>query len=53
MRNSSRQIFAPLGMSYVPWHEWEDMFDPENALMRGTAFPLLEMPFCPKGAYRG
>lgn len=53
MRNNNRQIYAPLGMSYVPWQNWEDMFDPENALERGTAFPSLEMPFCRKGVYHG
>ncbi len=36
---------AALAMSYVPWHGWEDIFEPQEALRRATAFPSLEMRF--------
>jgi len=44
---------APLAMAYVPFQMWEELFCPEEALRRGTAFPSLEMPFCPKGGRLG
>ena len=40
----------PLAMAYVPWQMWEALYNEETALMRGTAFPSLFMPFegvCP------
>ena len=42
-RHSCRS--AALAMSYVPWHDWEDLFDPQEALRRATAFPSLELRF--------
>ena len=51
-----RENFQPdkytLGMSYVPWQSWEEIFDPGHALAAGSAWPSLIMPFCPKGGYR-
>ena len=38
-----------LAMAYVPWQEWETMYDDERALERGTAFPSLDLPFMGKG----
>lgn len=40
---------APLAMSYVPWHRWEELLCEEEALNQGTAFAALIMPFCGKG----
>ena len=42
---------ASLAMAYVPWQRWEELFCPEEALRRGTAFPSLEKPFCWKGGF--
>ena len=39
-------LSLPLAMSYVPWQPWEQLYDAEEALMRGTAFPSLDLPFC-------
>lgn len=39
-----------LAMSYVPWHNWEALYDEKDALERGTAFPSLDLPFFGKGA---
>ena len=37
---------APLGMSYVPpQRNAEDSYDPNMALVRGTLFPGLDLPF--------
>ena len=51
-----RENFQPdkyaLGMSYVPWQRWEEIFDPGHALAAGSTFPSLIMPFCPKGGHR-
>jgi len=41
-----------LAMSYVPWQVWEEIFNPECALEKGTCFPSLVMPFCWKGGRR-
>lgn len=35
----------PLAMSYVPWQEWGSLYDEKTALERGTAFPVLDLPF--------
>ena len=37
---------APLGMSYVPEQKnTDDSYDPNMALVRGTLFPGLDLPF--------
>lgn len=36
----------PIGMAYVPMQKWEKLYDPENALFQGTAFPSLNLIFC-------
>ena len=41
-----------LAMSYVPWQCWEDTFEADEALQRGTAFPSLELPFFKRGGCR-
>lgn len=40
----------PLAMAYVPMQQWNETYDVEKALMRGTIFPELDLPFCGKGA---
>lgn len=42
-----------LAMQYVPVQQWEEPYDEETALSRGTIFPALDKPFlgeegCPK-----
>lgn len=37
----------PLAMVYSPDHDWEDMFEEEEALEHGTLFRRLELPFYP------
>lgn len=38
----------PIGMSYVPWQQWENIYDPQKALMNGTIFADLNLPFTGK-----
>lgn len=34
-----------LAMGFVPVQAWEDPYEPELALARGTIFPALDKPF--------
>ncbi len=36
---------TPIGMAYVPMQEWSSLYESNNALVRGTAFPELDFPF--------
>lgn len=36
---------TPLAMSYVPFQQWDQAYDPAMALARGTVFPELDQPF--------
>lgn len=35
----------PLGMSYVPWQQFECTYEPAQAFRVGTIFPELDKPF--------
>lgn len=35
----------PVGMAYVPWQTWNQVYDFDKALQRGTLFPELDKPF--------
>ncbi|MDD3410967.1 MAG: spore coat associated protein CotJA [Eubacteriales bacterium] len=45
MNNSYMPVDTPLAMSYVPWQTWGDLYEEETALVRGTIFPVLDLPF--------
>lgn len=34
-----------LAMAYVPVQQWQDLYEPEEALRRGTIFRQLDLPF--------
>ena len=34
-----------VGMAYVPWQFFENVYDPCKGLSRGTIFPELDKPF--------
>ena len=36
----------PLAMAYVPVQEWDCLYNPSEALCKGTAFPELDLIFC-------
>lgn len=38
----------PIGMAYVPWQAFQDLYDPHMGLRRGTLFKELDDPFCGK-----
>lgn len=40
---------AALAMAYVPWQEWECPLNEEEALIQGSAFPSLILPFYGNG----
>ncbi len=35
----------PIGMAYVPWQTFRDLYDPHQGLHRGTLFCELDYPF--------
>lgn len=35
----------PVGMGYVPWQQWEEIYNPCDALKAATIFPSLNLPF--------
>ena len=37
----------PLAMVYSPQQKWENVYDPEKGLERGTVFAALDLPFYP------
>lgn len=41
-----------LGMAYVPWQTWRDIYDAEKGFSQGTIFQELNMPFLGKGGVR-
>lgn len=36
----------PLAMSYVPWQQWQNIYEPSKGLWVGTIFQDLDLPFC-------
>jgi hypothetical protein len=40
----------PIGMAYVPVQKWQNIYKAEAALMKGTVFPELYLPFLGKEA---
>lgn len=34
-----------VGMAYVPWQNWGDLYEPAKALQCGTLFAVLNKPF--------
>ncbi len=36
---------TPLGMAYVPYQKWKNVYEPGVALERGTVFEDLDKPF--------
>lgn len=43
----------PVGMSYVPWQSWGELYPPEKGLCEGTIFMDLNQIFCGKRGNRG
>lgn len=45
--NDDRMKHFVLAMAYVPIQEWEMLYDDETALIRGTLFQALDLPWYP------
>ncbi|WP_170072284.1 spore coat associated protein CotJA [Lacrimispora xylanisolvens] len=35
----------PVGMAYVPWQRWQELYSVDTAIEMGTIFPDLFKPF--------
>ena len=42
----------PIGMAYVPWQKWQDIYEHGKGLECGTIFRELDKPFLGKGGMR-
>lgn len=42
----------PIGMAYVPWQVWGNLYPPEQGLCEGTIFADLNQFFCGKRGNR-
>lgn len=44
---------TPLGMAYVPFQQWGEVYEPDKAFCEGTLFPELNFPFERGGTLNG
>ena len=47
-----RNVFpegTPLAMSYIPWQQWREIYEPDTGFTHGTIFKELDKPFLWKG----
>lgn len=44
-RMSAFPAETPVGMAYVPYQQWKNVYEPSVALDRGTVFEDLDKPF--------
>ena len=47
-----RSVFpavTPVGMAYVPFQQWGNVYKSGEGFEKGTMFPVLYMPFAPDG----
>jgi hypothetical protein len=40
---------CPLGMAYVPFQEWDNIYEPEKGFQTGTIFADLDLPYYARG----
>jgi len=40
---------TPVGMAYVPFQQWGNVYKSGEGFEKGTMFPVLYMPFAPDG----
>ena len=41
-----------IAMAYVPWQDWENVYEPCKGLEVGTIFPELELPFYGRSVWK-
>ena len=54
-RNSRQDICledAALGMGYIPWQTWENVYDIHKGHQAGTIFPCLDKPFMGRSMWK-
>ncbi|MBQ4530508.1 MAG: spore coat associated protein CotJA [Lachnospiraceae bacterium] len=51
-RNEKCMDEFPVGMAYVPWQNWNQIYELDKALNNGTLFPELDKPFIGRRACR-
>ena len=51
-RNEGYMDKFPVGMTYVPWQNWNQIYELDKALSSGTLFPELDKPFIGRRACR-
>lgn len=49
-KKTGKVDYMEIGMCYVPWQKWEDIYDIDKALERGTIFAQLDKPFLGRAA---
>lgn len=49
MDDNENCIHMVVGMSYIPWQRFRDLYEPEEGFPRGTIFAELDYPFLGKG----
>ena len=48
--NSKNIDDMPIAMAYVPYQQWRNIYEPNEAFRRGTIFKELDLPFtCARG----
>lgn len=47
-KNDACLSALPIGMAYIPWQSFRDLYDPHMGLDRGTLFKELDYPFMGK-----
>ncbi len=43
----------PVAMAYVPWQQWEELYNLNNGFQAGTIFPSLNKPYAEMGFCKG
>jgi len=52
MKNNMNHNHMPIGMAYVPWQHWHEIYDIEKGFRVGTIFPDLNKPYMGRRFYK-
>ena len=53
IRNQWGLLQYPLASVYAPWQEFDNLYDRDTALLRGTLFSELDLPFMGQTVTKG
>ncbi len=45
MNNNNYYSNMPIGMAYVPWQQWDNIYDIDKGFFVGTIFADLNKPY--------